>query len=229
MNARFLAALGAALLPWFAPPVSGQQECKVRGLSLEPVIEGSEVHAHDEAGTVTFGRIHIKSFLNHESDTLKFKDPKLIFTAKADPASAKDPAGVIGSCEIPATMKSVILLFVPKVAGEPACRILVVDDSAKAFPPGSVKVANLSPMTVKIELEKTPFEFKPGETGLIKDPPVGPNQTGGMKGFCERDGEWQLFASGMWPHPGQKRVLQILTGTENNQVEIRGLRDVSTP
>jgi hypothetical protein len=230
MNARSIAALCAALLPWFVLPASAQQECKVRGLSLQPVVEGSEVHAHDEAGTATFGQVHIKSFLNHEFDTLKFKGPKLVFTAKADPASAKDPAELIGSCEIPANVKSVILLFVPEVAGQPASKILVVEDSAKAFPPGSVKVANLSSMTVKIELEKQPFEFKAGETGLIKDPPVGPNQSGGAKGFVEREAKWQLFYSGMWPHPGQKRVLQILVeNPATKQVEIRGVRDVSKP
>jgi hypothetical protein len=231
MNVRIAAALIAAALPVITVlPAAGQQECRVRALSLQAGATPAELHAHVEAGTSTAGVVTIKTFLNHEHDTLKLRGSKLVFTAKPSPASARDAAVRVGSCEIPAAAKSVILLFIPETAGQPACRIVVVDDAAKAFPPGSIKVVNLSASPVKIQLEDQSFEFKQGEIRAIPDPPVGPNQASAMKGFFQRDGKWQDFASGAWPHPGDKRVLQILTDNPaTKQVEIRGIRDVAKP
>ncbi len=189
----------------------------------------TEVHVHDAEGTATAGLLQIKTYLNHEFDTLKVKGSKLVFTVKPEPASAKDPAEVLGSCELPAKGSSFIFLFIPEVPGKPASKVIVVDDSAKVFPPGSVSVLNLTSMPARIELEKKPFEIKAGETLLIEDMPVGPSNSSAMKGLCERDGKWENFASGLWPHPGGKRVLQVLTEAADKQVEIRGIRDVSAP
>ena len=51
-----------------------------------------------------------------------------------------------------------------------------------------------------------------------------------MKGYCQRDGQWVVFSSGVWPDPGEKRVLQVLTDNPSNHlVDIRGARDVATP
>jgi hypothetical protein len=233
-NARLclkLTAWVALALPAFAPLASAAPpECRVRALVLQAGATSEQLHAHAEAGTATAGVVTVKTFLNHEYDTLKLKSPKLVFTAKPDPASAKDVAARIGTCEIPAAAKSVILLFITETPGQPACKIVVVDDSAKAFPAGSFAIVNRSALPVKIQLEDQSFEFKPGEIRAIPNPPVGPSQASAMKGFCKRAGEWENFASGVWPHPGDKRVLQILTDNPTtNQVEIRGVRDVAKP
>jgi hypothetical protein len=72
------------------------------------------------------------------------------------------------------------------------------------------------------------YEFKGGESKIIEDPPVAENNSSGMKAFSFTDGEWHRIASGVWPHPGEKRVLQVLfTNPATQQVEIRGVRDVA--
>jgi hypothetical protein len=172
----------------------------------------------------------VKSFLNHEAATLKLKSPKIVLTTHAGAASEKDPAQLIGSCELPAKGGSVILLFVPEKPDSPTSKILVIDDSKKAFPAGTFKVANLSSLPVKLELEKKAFDFKPGEVLNIVDPPVNDASASTVKGTCESEGEWKNFFSSSWPHPGGKRVLQVIIDNPDSKlVDIRGFRDVATP
>lgn len=231
MHTRFLSIAIAAVLPaLFAPAVCGQQACRVRALSLQAGSVAPELHANSEAVTATAGKVRVKTFLNHEYDTLKLKNRKLVFTAKETPTSGPDEEERVGSCEIPAATKSVILLFIAETPGKPGCRIVVVDDSVKAFSKGSIAIINLASQPVKIQLEDKSFEFKPGEVRAIPNPPAGKNQSSAMTGMVKRDGKWVEFSSGAWPHPGDKRVLQILTeNPTTQQIEIRGVRDVVTP
>jgi hypothetical protein len=227
MNARFFAAVAAAV---FSATAASGQEYQVRGITVGQDNPGPEVHIHQDGGAPDAGVLEVKSFLNHEGTVFKLKGPKIVLTTQAGAASAKDPAQLIGSCELPAKGGSVILLFVPEKADSPTSKIVVIDDSKKAFPPGSFKIANLSSIPVKIELEKKPFDFKPGEIRNIEDPPVNDANASGIKGTCESGGEWHMFSSGVWPHPGGKRVLQVLTdNAETKLVDIRGFRDVATP
>lgn len=228
MNLRILATVVALLVP----PLAGAapQECRVRALSLQAGATADELYAHAVNGTATAGSIHLKTFLNHEFDTLKLKDSKLVFTTKPSAASATDTAAKIGTCEIPAAAKSVILLFIPEIPDQPACKIVVVNDGTKAFPSGSINIVNLSSLPVKIQLQDQAFEFKAGEIRAIPNPPADSSQASVMKAFCQRDGKWEQFTSGAWPHPGDKRVLQILTDNPaTSQIEIRGVRDVAKP
>lgn len=225
MDSRLLPLLGSVISLFLALPASAQREVRVRGLALQPGLP-EELQAGDAGGKGPAGVVKVKSFLNHEFDTLKLKDNKLKFTA----AAAGGPAEEIGSCEIPAKAASVILVFMPDAPDSKTCKIVVVEDSAKAFPPGSFKIANLSEVPVKIELEKKEFEFKPGEIGTIEDPPVGANQASGMKGYSQREDGWQAFVSAIWPHPGGKRVLQLVTANPaTGQLEMRGVRDIAKP
>lgn len=225
MNSRLLPLFGSVFSLLLALPASAQREVRVRGLALQPGVP-EEMQAGDAAGKSPAGVVKVKSFLNHEFDTLKLKGNKLSFTT----AAAGGPVEEIGSCEIPAKAASVILVFMPDAPDSKTCKIVVVEDSAKAFPPGSYKIANLSEVPVKIELEKKEFEFKPGEIRCIEDPPVGANQASGMKGYREKEGEWQVFVSSLWPHPGGKRVLQLVTANAaTGQLEMRGVRDIAKP
>ena len=229
MTSRLLPLLGSVFSLLLALPASAQREVRVRGLALQPGVP-EELQAGDAAGKGAVGVVKVKSFLNHEFDTLKLKGNQLKFTAKADAAADAGPAVEIGTCEIPAKAASVILVFLPDAPDSKTCKIVVVEDSAKAFPPGSYKIANLSEFPVKIELEKKEFEFKAGEIGGIEDPPVGANQASGMKGYSQREGEWQVFVSSLWPHPGGKRVLQLITANPGTgQLEMRGVRDIAKP
>ncbi|MCW1887790.1 hypothetical protein OKA04_23835 [Luteolibacter flavescens] len=226
MKSMFFAAVAAASLV----SIAHGQEYQVRGLTLGQDVPGPEVHVHQDGGKADAGVLEVKSYLNHEGTTLKLKGPKIVLTTQSGAASVKDPAQVIGTCELPAKGGSVILLFIPEKPDSPASKIVVLDDSKKAFPPGSIKVANLSSLPVKIELEKKPFDFKAGEIANIENPPVGEGNSSGYKATCETATGWQAFGAGVWPHPGQKRVLQVVTNSpESKLVVIRGFRDVATP
>jgi hypothetical protein len=227
MNARSLAAVAAVFLS--ATVVHGQ-EYQVRGLTLGQDNPGPEVHIHQDGGAPDAGVLEVKSFLNDERTALKLKGSKIVLTTQAGAASAKDPAQLIGSCQLPAGGGSVILLFLPEKPGSPTSKIVVVDDSKKAFPPGSFKILNLSSLPVKIELEKKAFDFKPGEIRNIENPPVNDANSSGFKGTCESGGKWEMFGSGMWPHPGGKRGLQVIIDNPDTKlVDLRGIRDVATP
>ena len=73
-----------------------------------------------------------------------------------------------------------------------------------------------------------PFDFKSGEVRLIENPPVGDANSSAMRAFTFQDEQWQRIAAGVWPHPGQKRVLQVaFDNPESRQVEMRGIRDIA--
>ena len=154
MKYRFHAIVLSLILTSLAAiPASGAQECKIRGLSLQSGSPAAEAKVFNEAATAAVGEVRIRTFLNHESDVLKFKDSTLVFSTHPDPAGAKDPESFIGTCEIPEKLMSIILLFVPEAPDKPASRIHAIDDGAKSFPPGSTMVANFTSMPGKIDLE----------------------------------------------------------------------------
>jgi len=221
-----LAAFAAiSLLPVFA-----EGECRVRAIVSQAGAVPPEIHVHNAAGTATAGKLQVKTFLNHEFTLLAPKGGPVVFTSKADPASVKTPEDVIGEGELPAKAASIILLFFPDAPDKPHCRVTVVDATAKAFPPGSFKVVNLSRSPIRIELEKDKFEFQPGETKVIKNAPMGDNGSAGMRAYYESEGTWKPFSESMWANPGDKRVLQIIAdNVATHQPEMTGIRDVAKP
>jgi hypothetical protein len=49
-----------------------------------------------------------------------------------------------------------------------------------------------------------------------------------MTAFCHRDNEWRRIGAGLWPHPGTKRVVEVLyDDPASGQVQLRGFRDVA--
>lgn len=229
--------IGAVLL--LAAPTLRAQETeeapglKLRGVAFQTDQPLGEIYAHDPAAAaegLPGVKVVVKKYLNHEVDVVPVKGSNLVFTTKPDPASAKASTDVVAKVQLPANLKSGIFIFLPGSgrAGDPMCRVLVVDDQVRSFPRGSLKVLNLSPLPVRIQLEKKNFDFKSGETRLIEDPPVGPNHTSGMVAYSHRGGEWQRIGAGIWPHPGDKRVLQILfENPRSKQIEMTGIRDVA--
>jgi len=205
---------------------------KIRSLSFQIDSLPQEVFAHDPAleGKIQGVKIDMKSYLNHEFNLQPSHPQTLVFTNSADPASMKDAANVVAKTKVPANLKSGIFMFLPGSgkAGEPAFRVLVIEDSKRAFPPGSFKVMNLSPYKVVIQLEKQNYPFASGETKLIEDPPVGASNSSAMRAFASMNGQEQRIAATMWPHPGKKRSLQVMfLNPKTQQVEIRGIRDIA--
>lgn len=230
----FCLPVAAQQAPPAAPP-AGEVETaglRVRGLSFQLDSPPADVFVHDAAGdgTVPGVKLDVKSYLNHEFSGLPIKGDSLVFTKSSDPSGIKDSANIIAKTRLPGGFRSGIFMFLPGTgkAGDPAFRVLVIEDNKKAFPPGSLKILNLSPLPVSIMLEKEVFNFKSGETKIIEDPPVGPSQSSAMVAKAFKEGEWRQIGSGIWPHPGSKRVLQVLfENPKSRQVELRGIRDIA--
>jgi hypothetical protein len=215
-----------------APAPQDAPGLKIRALTFGLDSPPTEVFAHDPAsgGKIPGVKLDLKTYLNHEFNLQPSQAESLIFTKSADVASTKDVASVIAKAKVPANLKSGIFMFLPGTgkAGDTPFRVLVIEDSKRAFPPGSFKVMNLSPHGVRIQLENQNFDFASGETKVIEDPPVGPNNASGMKAFSSVNGQVQRIGAGIWPHPGTKRSLQVLfLNPKTEQVEIRGIRDVA--
>ena len=224
-------ALAAALLSCLMTPSQAQQEIRVRAISFKPGFP-VELRAHEADGSASAGMIEVKSFLNDETNLLKFKGSgPLVFTVRSTPVSATDVNQILGKVEIPSGSKSWILLFLPVTAeaGNFQSRVMAIDDSPAAFPAGSFKVANFATLPVKIELEQETFEFAAGEVRVIAKAPFGDNQAAGMVAYCKHGEKWKLISSGSWPNPGTRRVLQFITENPvTRQIELRGIRDVVT-
>lgn len=231
MKLLSLSAVFAAALTAICTPLSAQQEIKVRALAFQQDFP-AEIHAHDPSGSVTAGLIEVKSFLNHEANTLKIKGNRVVFTRKSNPVSATDVHELLGDVELPAGSKSFILLFLPDSVepGNQHCRVIAIDDSAKGFPPGSFKVGNFTTSPVKITLEKETFEYAPGEMKVIAKPPFGEDQAAGMEAHFKKDDQWKVISTGSWSNPGTRRVLEIITeNLATKQIELKGIRDVVVP
>jgi len=220
--------------PPATPPAEPAKEApglKIRGLSFL-VDAPTAIFAHDPSVTPPLPgvKFDIKNYLNHEYSTVPAKGDGIIFTKSADPASVKDAASLVAKAKMPEHFKKGIFVFLPGSgkAGDPAYRVMVIDDAVRAFPRGSVKVINISPTPVKIVLEKEEFTFKPGETKLIEDPPVNPNNSSGMIAYQFKENQWQRFAAGVWPHPGEKRVIELIfENPTSKRTELQGIRDVA--
>lgn len=189
----------------------------------------TEAHAHDPAkpGGPSVPT-PVKTYLNHEFVTVPATGRSLAFTTKPDPASLTRPGELLGEVTLPAGTRSAILLFLPTAPTSKArFKILPIDDSPKGFPVGSFQIFNLSQEAVRLQLESKNFDFKPGQSSLIEDPPVGENHHCAMRAFAFHKNKWQRVATSLWPPPGEARVLQILfQHPQTGQVQLRGFDDV---
>lgn len=229
-----LAAALACILPG-VPLAAAQAEpdtlrLTLRLLCFEETAAAPKLYLHDLAdeNDTPGTEVELKGYLNHESSTVTVRGKQLVFTASPEHASAKQPENQLAKWTRPDRKREWMLLFLPKQAdGRTTWQVLGIDDSYRAFPPGSFQVLNLSRFPVRIRLESTNYDFKSGQTRLIENPPVQENQHSAMTSFCFRDNEWRRIGAGLWPHPGTKRSVQVLyDDPATGQVQLRGFRDV---
>jgi hypothetical protein len=234
----FIALLGFTLPavqaqdPAPAPAPAQESGMKLRAISfmVDKPITGLFAHDPSVPGAIPGVAFPVKTYLNHEFSQVPVRGDTVVFTGSSDPASAKDAAKIIAKAKLPSGFRKGIFIFLPGTGrpGDTAYRVLVMEDSLGSFPRGSVKVMNLSPVPVRVRLEKTVYEFKSGETKLIEDQPVGENNSSSMLAFALKNNDWQRIGAGVWPHPGEKRVIEIIfENPKSGQVELAGIRDVA--
>jgi len=211
------------------------QESKTRQVSLrllsfsgDPSL--GEVFVQDPAADPALPAVasKVQSYLNREGPSLNLFGNTVAFTRKQDRDSMKRPGELLAKLELAPGLRSAILVFLPaQPGGEAAYRIFVIDDSPKSFPAGSFHVTNLSPVPVKILLEKQPYDFKPGATVVIEKPPMAENQHAHMQAFAYVSNEWRSIGTGLWPNPGDARGVQLLyQDPASGQVQLRAYDDV---
>ncbi len=227
MNATLLAALATACCLGTA---AAQREIQVRALStVANHPEGRKAFIHDPGSRSPATPIEVQTYLNRETQRLKVKGRALVFTTDPARSSIDDAAQLLGKVEVPPTLTTAIFLFVPAGAtGAP--HVELIDASRKAFPAGSFNVLNLTAEGFRFELEGKNFDCPPGVLTLIADPPVGPNNASGMRAFRKVGNEWKYVAASVWPHPGKKRVIQLVTVEPGSErIDLKGFRDVVGP
>jgi len=226
---KFAAFVLAVSLPLTAQE-KAPAKTELRFLAFSAEVQQKEVFAHDPAAPDVTApvKVEIKNYLNHQFSTLALLSRKIVFTTKAERASIGHPEEVIGEVSLPNGVNSAILLFLPGKAGSAGSnKIMVVNDSKKAFPAGSFHITNLSPLEVRLMLEQKQFNFKPGQTVLIEDPPVREGEMSGMRTFAFKNNAWVPVSTGLWPHPGDARGLMVLfQNPSTGNIQLRSFDDV---
>lgn len=190
-----------------------------------------EAYAHfvpsDEKNTVV--KIGIKGYLNHQFNLIPLGTRKMVWTDSPESSSITNLDHIFATVNVPAGMSSGIFLVLPTGASDKGkFSVVPIPDTNKIFPSGSLKLMNISQLDVRIQLEKKDYEIKSGKALLITDMPVGANNSAGMRAFCLKEGDWQMIGSGVWPSPGNKRVLQLFfVNPATGQLEMRGFRDIA--
>lgn len=231
MPLRLLASAALVFTFFAAMPAQGQgARVRLRFLAFQTGVAPAEAYLHDPAGAdgITGTKVGVKNYLNHQSDTITLSSRKFALTSAADRDSLTREGELITEATLPKGVRTAIVLLLPGAPGEKAsCRSLIINDDKKVFPLGSFHISNLSPAPVRLVLEKKKFDFKPGDTQVIKDPPVRENQHSGMEAYALKDEEWRRIASGMWPKPDRGRVLQVLFARPvTGQIQLRAFDDV---
>jgi len=228
---RVAVILLAACLPTLRAQQKSPGEMEIRLLAFTPDLQRTEAFAHDPAAQDTTASVPtpIKSYLNHEFSKVTTQSRRLVFTTKSDRPSMTRPGELIGEVTLPEKTSSALLVFLPgKKDGKAICQILAINDSRQAFPAGSFHTMNLSGLPVKLTLENKPYDFPPGATVLIENPPVREGHVSGMRAFVKQGETWDQVATGLWPHPGQSRGIKLFyQNPASGKIQLRAFDDVA--
>ncbi|MEO5917889.1 MAG: hypothetical protein ABIS50_26890 [Luteolibacter sp.] len=221
--------LWSSALPVFSQAPPGTRT-EIRLLAFSPDLEMDEIFAQDPAAPPATASVKsaIKGGLNHEFNVFQLMGRKIVFTKKADRESMTREGELVAEVTLPEGVKSAILLAIPPSKDSKAlCRILVINDSKRAFPPGSYHVTNLSPLKVRMILEDKNYDFNPSQTVLIEKPPFRPDHSIGMRTFAFKDNTWLQMAASIWSEPGLRRgVLILYPDVASGNVQLRAFDDV---
>lgn len=230
--------IAACLFSALTPGASGQEAAPkkeaekgrhIRGLSFRLEDKLDEVYCWGDK--VPGVKIEVKNYLNDIAGYLPFDgSTDLVLTNSPDPKSVQDPAAVLAKVKFQPAIKSAVFMILPgtRKEGDPKYRVLVLEDGVGEFPPGSLKLMNLSPAAVRMQLENQNFDVKSGEIRLIKNPPTGENHNAAMSVFYMKGDKWQMFGNSAMVAPDKARVFEVFfENPASGKVEMRGIRDVA--
>jgi hypothetical protein len=221
------ALIGATTLGAFAQQPAVQ--AKIRLLAFTPDLQFQEAFARDPSiqdGSEA-ALTPINTYLESDPLTVPTKSRKIAFTTKSDFGSINRPNELIGEATLPASARSAIFVFLPGKAGDKAkSQIMVFDDSKQAFPAGSLNIVNISPQAVRLSLENKNYDFTPGKTILIPEPPLRPGNLTGMRAFVQKGSTWTPLSTGIWSYTKSRRKLAIIfQNLATAKIELRTFED----
>jgi hypothetical protein len=164
------------LLTFFWLPVAGhaQQDdatvpVQIRAVLHDPVHPAAELFYPDKKGVVAK-----LDFRPQDLTRTLFMLPvngSLVLYDKADIDPKKPEASLAASVKLPTGLKRAMVVVLPAPAGsKPAYRMVVIDDSAKAFPKGESRVLPLVAVETAIQAGEHRMPIHPGKITSV--PPV---------------------------------------------------------
>lgn len=134
----------------YAQQNEGAVPLRIRAVLHDPVNPTAELFLRDQTGTVVKLKL-LAEGLSNEQVTLPLNGSLVLYnSATVDPK--KPEASLAASVRIPPNTKRAIILVLPGPAdSKPAYRMVLVNDSAAAFPRGESRVISLVPVETAIE------------------------------------------------------------------------------
>ena len=221
-------------VPLWLQPLGAQEEktgrkIVVRCLAFAKVKNDKDIYLHAlPLAPETLGvKVRLKRYLNHERATIQLVGDRIVFSRSPEAEHAEEET--VARVRIPSKLNKILLVFFPgKQKDKEAYRVLALDDSVGGFPRGAIQCFNLSGQPVLLKLEKKRYEIKSGDRRIILNPPVNEFNHSAMYAHTKKDDQWRRIGAGLWPHPGNKRVLQFFyVDPVSRRVKLKGIKDVS--
>lgn len=145
------------------PPV------KIRVVLHDPVQPTADLFYTDKTGVVT--QLNFRPQDLTEPLSMLPVNGSLVLYDKAAIDPENPAASLAASVILPPNLKRAVVIVLPAPAGKnPAYRMLVIEDSAKAFPPGESRVLPLVGVETAIEVGEHKLPIHPGK--ITRVPPV---------------------------------------------------------
>ena len=156
------------LLACCLPAVGGASQndatapVRIRAVLHDPVHPAADLFLMDQTGAVVRLELVREGF-----SKAQFALPvsgSLVLYDKADIDPKKPEASLAASVKLPAELKRAMVVVIPAPAGsKPAYRLVVIDDSAEAFPKGESRVLPLVTVETAIQAGEHRIAIHPGK------------------------------------------------------------------
>jgi len=234
MNRKFLAL--SAALACLATTHSHAQEpaappagLQVRAVLHDPLQPLTELYVGAPGGSVTKLNLVVEG-LGEPQAVTPVNGALVLYTSdQVNAASPKD--NLAATAAIPAGARRLIALVVAAPGATPPYRMMLIDDSARAFPLGESRVVNLTPVDFAMEVGEHKIGLASGKVTRV--PPVVKvnefNQA--QTNFFFRKGEsWEAFTERQMQYLDSiRRIFLIYSSPGAVQPEVRTISDYDSP
>ena len=211
-------------------PLSGQtpEENFVRirfnCLAWEPVEPGIRYASYDEASEP------LRLSSEFRSPEYRYEGPpRLTFFREKTGPEGKRLRVPVASTEIDPDLRRALFLFFPLTTedGSERYRILTIDDSRAAFPPGSYRVFNLTDHPIAGMFGEARLRLEPRDNQLVR-PDHESDTNLNIQLAVQNGGEWQRKVSTRWYYRDTARHLVFLA-RDGERLAIRSIPQYQIP